>query len=70
MTRRTPAETTRLVRLADPLPCVAWASGGWGYCERPATVAKAELVSLATGRHWRIVPLCPSHMTEPRNPRK
>lgn len=51
--------TARAVRLADPLPCVAWA--GWIYCGQPATVALGELRTLATGHHWELRPYCAEH---------
>ena len=59
----------RVVRLADPLPCCALA--GWGYCGEPATLALAELRTLATGHVWDLRPYCPKHTpaTEPKRKR-
>jgi hypothetical protein len=59
----------QVIHLADPLPCVAWA--GWQYCGAPATLALAELRSLATGHHYELRPYCPAHEPAPEaQPRK
>lgn len=51
----------RVVKLADPLPCVAPRRAGWGLCGEPATLAVAELHALATGHVWELRPYCPQH---------
>lgn len=58
----------RVVRLADPSPCCAFA--GWGYCGEPATVGLAELRTLATGHQWELRPYCPKNIPATETKRK
>lgn len=51
----------RVVKLADPLPCVAARRPGWGLCGEPATLAVAEFHALATGHVWELRPYCTKH---------